>query len=372
MNRRLLRTSVAGGMVAAFAIAGIGTASADPNPEPGTPPAGKTPSQIYAGVGADAFAELTNNVMVNYNAQSPAPAVVLASYDSINPVTSAVGENITTKPGCSIVRPNGANAAITAITQNLMSTVDPTSPCIDFVRASRAKDATKPAEANLTFYAQSRDAVGYAVIGNAYAPTTPLTTAQLKDIWECKVTDWSAVGGQAGAIHLYKPPDSAATLTFFLQAIGSNLNNVAAGCGGLPTLLVGQQNDGTSMGGDPQGILPYAVTKWAAQTNAAPGIRDLRGGSHIGTVNSATAPVIDTSLGGETYKVLNPDFTTGASTSYGRIFFNAVRNDAPQPLKDIFNAGGYLCDNADEFLIPFGNTPLGNDTGASRYCGQPN
>ena len=86
MNRRLLRTSVAGGMVAAFAIAGIGTASADPNPEPGTPPAGKTPSQIYAGVGADAFAELTNNVMVNYNAQSPAPAVVLASYDSINPV----------------------------------------------------------------------------------------------------------------------------------------------------------------------------------------------------------------------------------------------------------------------------------------------
>ena len=110
MNRRLLRTSVAGGMVAALAIAGIGTASADPNPEPGTPPAGKTPSQIYAGVGADAFAELTNNVMVHYNAETPAPSVVLASYDSINPITSAANEQITTKPGCSIVRPNGANA----------------------------------------------------------------------------------------------------------------------------------------------------------------------------------------------------------------------------------------------------------------------
>ena len=32
MNRRLLRASLAGGMVAALAIAGIGTASADPNP----------------------------------------------------------------------------------------------------------------------------------------------------------------------------------------------------------------------------------------------------------------------------------------------------------------------------------------------------
>ena len=43
-----------------------------------------------------------------------------------------------------------------------------------------------------------------------------------------------------------------------------------------------------------------------------------------------------------------------------------MRNDAPQELKDIFKAGGYLCDNADEFLIPFGNTPLGNDTSQHR------
>ena len=39
-----------------------------------------------------------------------------------------------------------------------------------------------------------------------------------------------------------------------------------------------------------------------------------------------------------------------------------MRTDAPQELKDIFKAGGYLCTHADEFLIPFGNTPLGDDT----------
>ena len=92
------------------------------------------------------------------------------------------------------------------------------------MRSSRAKGAAG-GEANLTFYAQSRDAVGYATIGNAYAPTTPLTTAQLKDIFECTITDWSEVGGQAGPIHVYLPPDTAATLTFFLQAIGSSVDD---------------------------------------------------------------------------------------------------------------------------------------------------
>ena len=368
MNRRLIPALVATALAASLALAGAGTAHADPVPDqPGTYPAGKTAAQIYAAVGADAFAELTNNLAVSYNASNPTD--VLASYDAINPVTAAAGEQITTKPGCSLARPNGANAGVTAIASNQMSTVDPTQYCIDFVRSSRAKGAAA-AEANLTFYAQSRDAVSYAVIGNAYAPTTPLTTAQLKDIFECTTTDWSQVGGQAGAIHVYLPPSSAATLTFFLQAIGSSLTNVHAGCDGLPTFLNGQQNSGESMNGDPQGILPYAVTKWAAQVNQPTGIRDLRGGAHIGTVNTTTSPTITQSFGGNTYEVLNPAFASGASASFGRIFFNVVRNDAPQELKDVFKDGGYLCQHADELLVPFGNTPLGNDTTASRYCGQ--
>jgi ABC-type phosphate transport system substrate-binding protein len=371
MASRFVRTGLVGGTVALLALALAGPAGADPVPgAPGTPPAGKSASEIYAGVGADAFAELTNNVVQHYNAQAPAPNPVLASYDAINPETSAAGETITTKPGCPIVRPNGANAGVTAITLNQKSTVDDTSFCVDFVRSSRAK-GTVAAEQSLTFYAQSRDAVSYAVLGNAYAPTTPLTTQQLKDIFECTTQDWSEVGGQAGPIHVYLPPASAATLTFFLQAIGSNLNNVTAGCQGLPTVFSQQQNDGRTLNGDPLGIAPYAVTKWAAQHNEAPGISDFRGGVQIGLINSTTAPTTTTVLNGTSYEVLNPAFTSGSSASFGRIFFNAVRNDAPASLKDIFKEGGYLCQHADAFLIPFGNTPLGNDTSASRYCGQP-
>ena len=212
------------------AVVAAGTAAqADPVPDsPGTPPAGWSAGDVYAGVGADAFAELTNEVARQYDAQTPTPAKFLASYDAVNPLTGASGEDITTKPGCSIPRPNGANAGLKAILTD-------TSGCIDFVRSSRPKATS--GESNLDFYAQSRDAVGYATVGNAYAPTTPLTAAQLKDIFECTTTDWSEVGGQAGAIHVYLPPASAATLTFFLTAIGTSYSTVTTACG------IGTPND---------------------------------------------------------------------------------------------------------------------------------
>jgi ABC-type phosphate transport system substrate-binding protein len=373
MSRRTLRAGLAGGVATLLTLLAV-AAHADPNPgDPGTPISGKTPSQLYAAVGADAFAELTNNVVAAYNSQLSAPTDLLESYDAVNPVTGQTPETIVTKPGCSISRPNGANGGLSAILLNQKSDAgtggDGTSYCIDWVRSSRAKK-TDGTEAGLTFYAQSRDAVSYAVIGNAYAPTTPLTTAQLKDIFECQTTDWSQVGGQAGPIHVYLPPASSATLTFFLQAIGSNLTNVNSGCQGLPTVFSQQQNDGRTLNGDPMGIAPYAVTKWAAQSNEAPGIADNRGGTHIGLVNTTTSPTTTQTLNSVTYEVLNPAFATGDSAAFGRLFFNALRNDAPQELKDVFKPGGFLCQNQNAFLVPFGNTPLGDDQTAARWCGQ--
>jgi ABC-type phosphate transport system substrate-binding protein len=370
MSRRTFRAALAGGTAAVLTLLGV-AAQADPDPaNPGQPIAGKTDSQLYAAVGADAFAELTNNLVSQYNTANPS-GNLLESFDAVNPSTGA-SDTIVTKPGCSLARPNGANAGITAMLLNQVSDAgsggDGTSFCIDWVRSSRAK-GTAAGEANLTFYAQSADAVDYATLGNAYAPTTPLTTAQLKDIFECTDTDWSQVGGQPGAIHLYLPPSSAATLTFFLQAIGSSLTNVQAGCG---SAVIGneQQNDGRTMNGDPQGIAPYAVTKWAAQLNQAPGIADNRGGAALGLVNVTTSPVTTTSFNSHTYTVLNPTFTTGDSTSFGRLFYNVVRNSAPAELQNIFKPGGFLCTNQNALLIPFGNTPLGTDQTASRFCGQ--
>ena len=359
---------VALGVAAGLVLSGAVAAHADPVPaQPGTPPAGVAAGDLYAAVGADAFAELTNEVVKQYDAQTPAPAKTLASYDAVDPVDGSTG-NIVTKPGCTLTRPNGANGGLTAIKLGQKSTVDTNAYCIDWVRSSRSKKSDGT-ESSLTFYAQSRDAVGYATVGNAYAPTTPLSAAQLKDIFECTTTDWSQVGGQAGAIHVYLPPASAATLTFFLTAIGTDLTNVQTGCGS--TTLSQQQNDGRTLDGDPQGIAPYAITKWAAQENEAPGIADNRGGATLGYVGTTVEPLTTTTLGGKKYSVLNPDFTT-ANAAFGRLFYNVVRTaDAPADLKAVFAPGGFLCTHADELLIPFGNTPLGDDTSnGKKYCGQ--
>jgi ABC-type phosphate transport system substrate-binding protein len=345
----------------------VGPAAADPVPTaPGIPPAGLSQTAILAGVGADADAELVDQVATSYNAQLPAPAGYLASYDAFNPVTGA-SENITTKPGCVLPRPNGANTGVSALKSNQLSTADGVTPCIDFARSSRAKKSDGT-ESSLSFYAFARDAVDWVSIGKSYAPKT-LTLAQLKGIFECSITDWSQVGGQAGAIHVFTPPSGAATYTFFLQAIGSSLASVATGCGSAAQLT--QTNDGTSLGGDPQAIAPYAVTKWAAQRNNAPGIKDLRGGAVLGGIGAPGADVVPTTtatVGGVTYTVLNPTFTAGPQ---GRLLYNVVRTaSASVELKSIFQPGGFICSHEDQLIVPFGATPLGTDTSATNYCGQ--
>jgi PBP superfamily domain len=270
--------------------------------------------------------------------------------------------------GCVLARPNGANAASTAIKANQKSTVDPSSYCIDFARMSRSKK-TDGTEASLTFFAFGRDAVTWASIGRSYAPEK-LTTAQLARIFTCDIKDWSEVGGQKGDIHVYANPNSAATYTFFLQTIGLTTQNVVDGCGS--SLRLSQQNDGTTLKGDPQGITDYTVTKWAAQRNAATGIADLRGGAVLGKVNTEVPPTIPKAVGGRTLTVLNPAFATGAGTTQGRQFYSAVRSaSAGEPwVSAIFGPTGFICTHQDDLLVPFGITPLGSDTSATAYCGQ--
>ena len=363
--RRKTRARTLVALTSAALIAGGGMAStalADPIPDnPGTPPTGVSAIDVVAGVGADAFAEAGNFMALQFNGQEPTPNKTLASYDAINPVTGAVNENITTKPGCSIVRPNGANSALSAIKLNQKSTVDDNAYCIDYVRASRAK-LTNGTENMLTFYAFGKDAVTWVSVSNSYAPTTGLTKDQLKGIFECSYTDWSEVGGQAGDIHVYLPPTSAATRSFFLGAIGTSDAAIAAGCGS--SVRDTQQNDGTRLNADPQAIVMYGTSKWASQFNGAPGSPDYRGGTVLGKIDNNNAPIINQTVNGTKYKVTNPAFATV------RLLFNATRNDAPAYVKAPFSSSGFLCEHQDPLLVPFGIKPLGSDTGATNYCGQ--
>ena len=234
MSRRTLRAGLAGGLAAALTLIGV-AAHADPNPNPdvGTPIAGKAPLDLYAGVGADAFAELSNNFVSQYNAQSPAPTRLLESYDAVNPVTGATG-----------VRGEHLDQA------RLLG-----DPATQRCQRRHQRDRSEPEEHRRPDVLLHRLGAVEPVEGHGchrrgahvlrpeprrrrvrrdrqrlrpdHAPDHP----QVRDIFEC--TDHRLEPGRrAGGSHpRLRPPTTAATYTFFLTAIGSSLPAVQSGCG---------------------------------------------------------------------------------------------------------------------------------------------
>ena len=121
------------------------------------------------------------------------------------------------------------------------------------------------------------------------------------------------------------------------------------------------------MDGDPQGIPPYAVTKWAAQSNERSGHHRLpRRRARSARRHDRRAPTTTTMFDGMQLPGAQPGLRRRrASASFGRIFFNAVRNDAPAGAEGHLQRRRLpLHTTRTTFLIPFGNTPLGNDTSA--------
>jgi ABC-type phosphate transport system substrate-binding protein len=359
------------GLIAATTLAG--PASADPNPgSPGTSYTGITnPAFIYAGVGADADDTLMDNVAAQYDTTVTTPSAttpLVASYDATTPGTGAIHENITTKPGCTAIpRPNGTGDGFTALGAGALSGTDNTTPCIDFNRSSSPK-ATGSSQLTLNFWALGQDAIDWVTVGTSYAPSTPLSDLQLREIFTCQITDWAQVGGQEGAIHVYVNPSTAGTYKYFLTAIGSSTGAVASGCGSNVTTI--EQVDGSALLGDPQGIAPYAVTKWAGQSNDLAGFPDERGGTVLGHIGDSTPPVVSEPLDSTNYNVMNTSFANDGSQ--GRYLYNVTRDTdtiAEQTLAtNLFSSTGYICQNQDALLIPYGVPPLG-DTG-SVTCGQ--
>ena len=170
----------------------------------------------FTGVGSDTIQNVMNQFSADFNAALPVTKPHLYSWDATNPVTGAIGDDITIKTGgspsngtCQQQRPDGSSAGITALT-----TTNPTTsghPCIDFARSSRARGTTDPpfAKNGIAFVTLAGDAVTYATqpAANGSPSNAPanLTTAQLTSIYNCKVTNWSQVGGKSGTIKAFIP-----------------------------------------------------------------------------------------------------------------------------------------------------------------------
>ncbi|MFD0568522.1 substrate-binding domain-containing protein [Kitasatospora gansuensis] len=235
---------------------------------------------------------------------------------------------ITPKTGAAtIARPNGSSAGVTALNNN-------TSTTVDFARSSRGPQTGDTTDD--LFVAFAKDAVTWSAKNGGHAPAN-LTTAQLKGIYECTVTNWSTVGGTAGTIKPFLPQNGSGTRTFFLKAIGGATPVTPGAC----VTSGPQENTGTTPAlDDVDAIFPYSVAHNISQVYGGhgtptdnPGNLTLRNINGVAPVNAA--------------HTINAPF---AASAYGRVVYNVVRAAAwntpgtySTALKNVFSSTGWIC-----------------------------
>jgi ABC-type phosphate transport system substrate-binding protein len=359
------------GSAAALAVVALtaGPALADPPgktvPKPGD----------VVGVGSDTIQNVMNQFSHDFNAtHSKGPK--LYSWDATNPKTGAINDPIVTKKGCkAIPRPDGSSAGITALTTQNASTSG--HPCMDFARSSRDRASTDPS--TISFVDLAGDAVTYATQPGTHAPSGGLTTAQLTAIYECKVTNWSQVGGSSGPIHAFIPQSGSGTAAFFLAAIAVTTPGSCVSSSATKTGSAGhsdntlEENEGVAASlnkSKADVIFPFSVGKYIAEryhsakclnskcTANSSGVvckpsksQNLFGCDTHGTMAlnkiNGTAPSKPFPLTNSSKNpVINPGFTAG----FQRTLFEVVRSpesggvgSIPTYLKPFFGPTGWVC-----------------------------
>jgi ABC-type phosphate transport system substrate-binding protein len=339
------------------------------------------------GVGSDTIQNVMDQFSADFNAKLSTTAPHLYSWDATNPVNGAINDDITIKTGgtpskgtCQQPRPNGSSAGITALT-----TTNPTTsghPCIDFARSSRDRATTDPpyAKNGIAFTTLAGDAVTYATqpsaTGGASNAPNNLTTAQLTSIYECKVTNWSQVGGKSAPIKAFIPQSTSGTRAFFLAAIG--VTTPGSCVSDLPTKAVPggtlEENEGTNpvFKKSPQDVIfPYSAGKYIAEryhsATCSPATclpaehckpnahQNLFGCNTHGVMQlnkvNGTAPTKPFPL---TNSSSNPVVNPGFTPTFSRLLFEVVPfstasgnvNHIPSYLAPLFGPKGFTCTNA--------------------------
>jgi ABC-type phosphate transport system substrate-binding protein len=419
--RAIHKIAVLGAAVVAFGTVGAGTALADPYPPLSSPP----PLTSIEGVGSDTITPLfsgnetyvngvasggqtSGDITQDYDATDPSN--LLYSWDAVNPSTGATGDTITTKASsssdttCSIARPDGSSAGITALNLN---TEDDGDYCIDYARSSRAPNTTTFDD---SFAALATDAIAWSdplVSGETSPAPASLTQAQLVDIYTCVDTNWDQVGGADAPIVPVIPQSGSGTRATWLAALGIPSTTVEScwinGTDPFSTASpapVIEENTGLSPGNEdvfdhsgtfdwPLGqttttadsadvIFPYSIGDWIAQTTPAvegTGAAGTPGGASVGghatdiwgqgnlSLGETVSPILGVgeepvTTNSDGQPVINPEW----SSQFDRTLYDVVRNgysdptsstDASWPtgsdstaLQDIFGPNGWICTNA--------------------------
>ncbi|MGX9883681.1 substrate-binding domain-containing protein [Streptomyces sp. NPDC002276] len=294
-------------------------------------PSSATDYRQLAGVGSDTTQDVVNALG---DAITNSSGKVIASWNATGSST------ITTKAtgNCTIARPDGSGAGITA----LNTALDGSTGCVDFARSSRGPNNTTTAD--LTFIPYAKDAVSWVKQDGSALPDS-LTTAQLKAIYECTLTTLNGV-----TLTPILPQSASGTRAFFLSSIGVT---TPGSCVTSNSTI--QENDGSAVdsAGD---IFPYSVAQYTAQESFV--VDDRRGEAVLGSVNGVVAR--------------NDDLTLNLSFPYLRNVYNVVPTSklSDSVIASTFvGTGSKVCANTSVITL-YGFGTLGSDCGSTSITGE--
>lgn len=330
MRSRIAKFAVATATAAAATAIFSGTALADP-------PASHTVALTdIAGVGSDTIQFALDDLTTGTNGYdaTQSPSQYADSFDAVNPTTGVAGDTITTKPGCSLTRPNGSSAGITALLADQLSTVDNTTPCLDYARSSRAP---QNGDQGLAFLPLAQDTLDYATSAPTTSfPSTPvtnapqnLTAAQLATIYSCgtsgTVSHWTDFGGTSSdAVQAVIPQPGSGTRTFFESSIGVSDATIVAGVNSGCLTQV-EEHDPTPIRANADRIGPFSLARFKSLDSDA-GIQLNSSGFTAQRIVYDVVRIDPTTGGVPTY--LQPLFGDGGVTSTGWLCTTAAQNIA--------------------------------------------
>jgi hypothetical protein len=300
----------------------------------------------YAIVGSDTLQDSVN-ALVNGTSVTGSGVRIKAAGQALGNFDAFGSANIQTKPSkAQIVRPSGSGAGVTA----LLTAISGGTGQVDIARSSAGPSTPLATTGILTWVPYGRDAVAYAYIPDPASPNdlANLTTAQLKSIYEANSTSTVTIGSTV--VKPLIPQDQSGTRKFFLSAIGATLGTLPTSTynGTANTLPENNASVLTQVGQ----IVPFSAGNWIAQSNgAAPSTFAVGSTVQLGNPNSIApftgsgtalvpnTPFYASSLGRETYLVVETARITSGNAKYDSVLANLVSPSNTGSLTDFSGSG---------------------------------
>jgi phosphate transport system substrate-binding protein len=262
---------VAGGAMVLVALAAVSACGTNDGVKQTVALAGSDTTQDVMGALAAQY-----NADTNYNPDADDNQNVLAivNPDNGDPVP---GDGVASCPNRvyrnpagagETLRPNGSGAGRDA----LLASVQAGDGCIDIARSSSGPRAigTTPGTdlTSFEYYAYGLDAVGATTASTHIPADHDLTLAELQGIYNCTITNWSQIGGTAGAIQRYWPQAGSGTRSF-AQSDLLGFDPTTISSASCPAVKLSQENTGAQIatnGDQATAVFVYSVANWVAMS----------------------------------------------------------------------------------------------------------